>query len=205
MKAKLLVIKTLFLILCLTSTSALWAQEQNFVTGVVVDENGESLPGASAVIMKGKEMIKGTSTGINGEFRIGFNFSGTGYELVVSYIGSKDKIIKLTKENLNTQLDIQLLPDDAMLEEVTIVEDGYARLPRKDMVGAFTTVKAEDIMMPAYQSIDQMLQGKVAGMSVVNTSARVGASPKITIRGTATILGNKIGRASCRERVCLSV
>lgn len=190
MKAKLLVIKTLFLILCLTSTSALWAQEQNIVTGVVVDENGESLPGASAVIMKGKEMIKGTSTGINGEFRIGFNFSGTGYELVVSYIGSKDKIIKLTKENLNTQLNIQLLPDDAMLEEVTIVEDGYARLPRKDMVGAFTTVKAEDIMMPAYQSIDQMLQGKVAGMSVVNTSARVGASPKITIRGTATILGN---------------
>ena len=190
MKAKLLVIKTLLLILCLTSTPVLWAQEQNYVTGIVVDENGESLPGASAVIMKGKEMIKGTSTGINGEFRIGFNFSGTGYELVVSYIGSKDKIIKLTKENLNTQLDIQLLPDDAMLEEVTIVEDGYARLPRKDMVGAFTTVKAEDIMMPAYQSIDQMLQGKVAGMSVVNTSARVGASPKITIRGTATILGN---------------
>ena len=190
MKAKLLVIKTLLLILCLTSTPVLWAQEQNYVTGIVVDENGESLPGASAVIMKGKEMIKGTSTGINGEFRIGFNFSGTGYELVVSYIGSKDKIIKLTKESLNTQLDIQLLPDDAMLEEVTIVEDGYARLPRKDMVGAFTTVKAEDIMMPAYQSIDQMLQGKVAGMSVVNTSARVGASPKITIRGTATILGN---------------
>ena len=190
MKAKLLVVKTLFIILCLISTSSLWAQEQNYVTGVVVDENGESLPGASAVIMKGKEMIKGTSTGINGEFRIGFNFSGTGYELVVSYIGSKDKTIKLTKENVNKLLDIQLVPDDAMLEEVTIVEDGYARLPRKDMVGAFTTVKAEDIMMPAYQSIDQMLQGKVAGMSVVNTSARVGASPKITIRGTATILGN---------------
>ena len=58
------------------------------------------------------------------------------------------------------------------------------------MVGAFTTVKADDIMMPAYQSIDQMLQGKIAGMSVVNTTARVGGSPKITIRGTSTILGN---------------
>ena len=190
MKAKLLVIRTLCLIMCFISSSALWAQEQNYVTGIVVDENGESLPGASVVIMKGKEMIKGTSTGIDGEFKIGFNFSGTGYELVVSYIGSKDKNIKLTKENINKLLDIQLLPDDAMLEEVTIVEDGYARLPRKDMVGAFTTVKADDIMMPAYQSIDQMLQGKIAGMSVVNTSARVGASPKITIRGTSTILGN---------------
>ena len=190
MKAKLLVIKTLCLIMCFISSSALWAQEQNYVTGIVVDENGESLPGASVVIMKGKEMIKGTSTGIDGEFKLGFNFSGTGYELVVSYIGSKDKNIKLTKENINKLLDIQLLPDDAMLEEVTIVEDGYARLPRKDMVGAFTTVKADDIMMPAYQSIDQMLQGKIAGMAVVNTSARVGASPKITIRGTSTILGN---------------
>ena len=190
MKTKLLVIKTLCLIMCFISSSALWAQEQNYVTGIVVDENGESLPGASVVIMKGKEMIKGASTGIDGEFKIGFNFSGTGYELVVSYIGSKDKNIKLTKENINKLLDIQLLPDDAMLEEVTIVEDGYARLPRKDMVGAFTTVKADDIMMPAYQSIDQMLQGKIAGMSVVNTSARVGASPKITIRGTSTILGN---------------
>ena len=166
------------------------AQKQSCVTGVVVDENGEFLPGASVVIMKDKKMVRGTSTGIEGEFKIEVNIDGSGYELVVSYLGSKDKRIKLTNENINKMLDIHLVPDEGMLEEVTIVEDGYARLPRKDMVGAFTTVKADDIMMPAYQSIDQMLQGKVAGMSVVNTSARVGSSPKITIRGTSTILGN---------------
>lgn len=190
MKAKLMIIKALALILCLTCTTPLWAQENSHVTGIVVDDLGEPLPGASVVIMNNKKMVKGTSTGIEGEFKLGINIDGGNYELVVSYLGSKDKIIKLTKSNLNTLLNIQLLPDDAMLEEVTIVEDGYARLPRKDMVGAFTTVKADDIMMPAYQSIDQMLQGKIAGMSVVNTSARVGSSPKITIRGTATILGN---------------
>ena len=190
MKAKLIIIKLLCLILCFASTTDLWAQEQNYVTGIVVDETGESLPGASVVIMNNKKMVKGTSTGIEGEFKIGVNIDGGNYELVVSYLGSKNKNIKLTKDKLNTLLNIQLVPDEAMLEEVTIVEDGYARLPRKDMVGAFTTVKADDIMMPAYQSIDQMLQGKVAGMSVVNTSARVGSSPKITIRGTSTILGN---------------
>ena len=59
------------------------------------------------------------------------------------------------------------------------------------MVGAYTTVKAEDIMMPAYQSIDQMLQGKIAGLQVINTSSRVGATPQIKIRGTSTLLGNK--------------
>ncbi len=190
MNAKLVIIRILMLVLCFTCTTSLWAQENSYVTGIVVDDLGEPLPGASVVIMNGKKMVKGTSTGIEGEFKLPINIDGGNYELVVSYLGSKDKNIKLTKTNLNTTLNIQLVPDDAMLEEVTIVEDGYARLPRKDMVGAFTTVKADDIMMPAYQSIDQMLQGKVAGMTVVNSSARVGSSPKITIRGTSTILGN---------------
>ena len=45
-------------------------------------------------------------------------------------------------------------------------------------------------MMPSYSSIDQMLQGQVAGMIVMNTSSRVGTSPKIQIRGTSTLLGN---------------
>ena len=190
MKSKLVIIRILSLILCLTCTTSLFAQSGNIVTGTVVDENGESLPGASVVVMKGKEMARGTNTGIEGEFKINVYLDKGDTELVVSYVGSKDKVIKLSNKVLNTSLKIELMPDDAMLAEVTIVEDGYARLPRKDMVGAFTTVKAEDIMMPAYQSIDQMLQGKVAGMTVVNSSARVGATPKITIRGTSTILGN---------------
>ena len=190
MKGKLVIIRILSLIFCITCTTNLWAQSNSYVTGIVVDDMGEPLPGASVVIMNGKKMEKGTSTGIEGKFKLGVSIYGNDFELVVSYLGSKDKRIKLTKEVLNTMLNIQLVPDDAMLEEVTIVEDGYARLPRKDMVGAFTTVKADDIMMPAYQSIDQMLQGKIAGMTVVNSSARVGATPKITIRGTSTILGN---------------
>ena len=58
------------------------------------------------------------------------------------------------------------------------------------MVGAYTTIKAEDVIIPGYQSIDQMLQGRVAGMIVSNNSARVGSMPNIKIRGTSTILGN---------------
>ena len=68
--------------------------------------------------------------------------------------------------------------DASQLEEVTVVSTGYNSLPRKDMVGAYTTVKAEDIMMPAYNSIDQMLQGKIPGMVVVNSSSRSGVLPK---------------------------
>lgn len=168
----------------------MYAQSGTAISGTVVDDFGQPLPGASVAIMNGKKMVRGTSTNINGDFKIEVNIGGEEGELVVSFVGTKTRRIKLTANTVKEHLRIQLNSDDAMLSEVTIVEDGYNKLPRKDMVGAFTTVKADDIMMPAYQSIDQMLQGKIAGMSVINTSARVGASPKITIRGTSTILGN---------------
>ena len=191
MRAKSAIIRFLCILLCLTCSLGAFAQTGRTITGTVVDETDMPLPGANVIVMKDKKMVKGASTGINGDFKIDFVFSeNEKLTLVFSYMGSKTQTIKLTAQNIAKPFNIQLLPDDELLAEVTIVEDGYARLPRKDMVGAFTTVKADDIMMPAYQSIDQMLQGKIAGMSVVNTSARVGSSPKITIRGTSTILGN---------------
>ena len=191
MKIKVSIIRFLCLLLCLTCSIGAYAQAGRTITGSIVDETDMPLPGANVILMKDKKMVKGTSTGINGDFKIEVVFSeDEKLSLVFSYMGSKTQTIKLTNENIRKPFNIQLMPDEAMLEEVVIVEDGYARLPRKDMVGSFTTVKADDIMMPAYQSVDQMLQGKIAGMSVVNTSARVGSSPKITIRGTSTILGN---------------
>ena len=76
------------------------------------------------------------------------------------------------------------------MDEVTVVSTGYQTVNRRDMVGSYTTVKAEDIMMPAYSTIDQMLQGQVPGMMVLRGSARAGTSPHIKIRGTSTLLGN---------------
>lgn len=190
MSAKQKTLNILSLILCLLCATAMYAQNSTAISGTVTDEFGQPLPGASVAIMNGKKMVRGTSTNINGDFRIEVNIGGGESELVVSFVGTKTRRIKLTTDTTKEHLKVQLNSDEAMLSEVTIVEDGYNKLPRKDMVGAFTTVKADDIMMPAYQNIDQMLQGKIAGMSVINTTARVGASPKITIRGTSTILGN---------------
>ena len=190
MKFKQLTINTLCFLLCFFCTIPAFAQKGTGITGVVTDEFGDPLPAASIAVMNNKKIARGANTNLYGEFSIEANFSGGDNELVVSYIGTKTVRIKLTPEVIKKPIEVVLKTDETMLADVTIVEDGYNRLPRKDMVGAFTTVKADDIMMPAYQSIDQMLQGKVAGMSVVNTSARVGASPKITIRGTSTILGN---------------
>ena len=82
-----------------------------------------------------------------------------------------------------------LKEDTEILDEVVVT--GYQTLRKSDVVGSVSTVKASDIMMPVYTSVDQMLQGRVAGMMVMNTSSRVGTSPKIRIRGTSTILGNQ--------------
>ena len=68
---------------------------------------------------------------------------------------------------------------------------GYQNIQRRDIVGSITSIKAKDIIMPSFTTIDQMLQGRVAGMVVTNTSSRVGTAPKIQIRGTSTLQGNR--------------
>ncbi len=159
------------------------ARERVTYKGFVYDDMGDPLIGAN-VLIKGQKT--GTATDLNGMFTI--SLAEGVHELEISYIGMKTTVVKTGKSS--NIIEVHLQADANMMEEVTIVEMGYNRLPRKDMVGSFVTVKADDIMMPAFTSIDQMLQGKIAGMSVTNTSARAGASPKITIRGESTILGN---------------
>ena len=95
------------------------------------------------------------------------------------------KVAYTGQENINV-----ILKESAeTMDEVVVT--GYQTLRKSDVVGSVSTVKASDIMMPVYTSVDQMLQGRVAGMMVMNTSSRVGTSPKIRIRGTSTILGNQ--------------
>ena len=158
-------------------------QTKRIIKGTVVDENGEALPGVT-VLIKGTTV--GVSTDVNGNFSIALPEKSEN-SLVFSFIGMQTKVIKCTDDK---PLKVTMKLDASQLDEVTVVSTGYNSLPRKDMVGAYTTVKAEDIMMPAYNSIDQMLQGQIPGMVVVNSSSRIGSTPKITIRGTSTILGN---------------
>ncbi len=159
---------------------------ENVVTGVVLDQDGEPLAGASIRVKNTKNATGAAMADADGKFSVKIPKSGSA-QLIVSYIGMSRKEVKV---QAGKPVTVVLEPDATQLSEVTVVDDGYNKLPRRDMVGAYTTIKAEDIMMPAYQSIDQMLQGKVAGMIVENSSTRVGASPRITIRGTSTLLGN---------------
>lgn len=153
------------------------------VRGVVKDENGDALPGVS-VIVKGTHF--GVVTDVNGNFELRVDGSNPKLALLFSFVGMKSKEVVVGGKDY---FAITLEADVQALDEV-IVDGGYQKLPRKDMVGAYTTVKAEDLNLSAYTSIDQMLQGRVAGLVAVNQSSRVGRAPKLTIRGVSTILGN---------------
>lgn len=155
-----------------------------WVTGRVTDENKNSLPGVTVVV---KGLTVGSATDKNGKYVLNLP-EMKDMVLVFSFVGMETKEVKYTGQDT---INVVLKEIVSEMDEVTVVSTGYQNINRKDMVGSYTTLRVDDIMMPAYSTIDQMLQGQVPGMIVRSTSARAGTSPKIQIRGTSTILGNQ--------------
>ncbi|MBV7530176.1 SusC/RagA family TonB-linked outer membrane protein [Chitinophaga sp. sic0106] len=146
--------------------------------GVVRDEKGNPLPGASI-------QIKGTNQGAiadgNGAFVLKNVAPGT--TLIISMVGFKAKEFTVTNAN---RIQIALSPSTNMGE---VVVTGYQVLRKIDYAGAAATVKVKDIQVPSIGTLDKMLQGQVAGVAIVNTSSVFGTAPKIRVRGSASISG----------------
>ncbi|MFV0323387.1 MAG: SusC/RagA family TonB-linked outer membrane protein [Bacteroides xylanisolvens] len=152
------------------------------ISGWIRDTSGEALPGATVTIRGSKH---GAIAGLDGHYT--FNIPAQeGLILTFSFIGMEKKTVKYTgKKTIN----VTLSGSSTEIDEVVVT--GYQNIQRRDLVGSITTIKAKDIIMPSYTTIDQMLQGRVAGMVVTNSSSRVGTAPKIQIRGTSTLQGNR--------------
>lgn len=151
------------------------------VSGWVRDSDGEALVGATVMIRGSK---KGAIVGFDGRYTLKVP-DQPGLVLTYSFIGMEKKEIRY---NGKKTLNVTLTSNNTEIEEVVVT--GYQNIKRRDLVGSITTIKADDILMPSFTTIDQMLQGRVAGMVVTNSSSRVGTAPKIQIRGTSTLLGN---------------
>nr|WP_231932229.1 MULTISPECIES: SusC/RagA family TonB-linked outer membrane protein [Butyricimonas] len=150
---------------------------------------GRAFTADSSGVAGATVILKGTTTGVitnmAGEFTLTIPEMKEPV-LIFSFMGMKTREVKYTGQKM---MMVLMEEDTKAMDEVVVT--GYQSVNRRDMVGAYTTVKASDIIMPAYNSIDQMLQGRVAGMIVMNTSSRVGTNPKIKIRGTSTLVGNQ--------------
>lgn len=165
----------LSLVLLLAGAQMLSAQIR--VTGRVTDAADGS--GLIGVTVREKGGTAGTSTDVDGNFTI---TAGTDATLQFTYTGYALKEVPVEGRTI---LNVTLGEDPFTLEQVVVV--GYGTQKKSDLTGAVGTVKSKDIERIASPSIDQALQGKIAGVYVTPTSGEPGAGATIRIRGTGTL------------------
>ena len=155
----------------------LFAQEQQYVSGFVIDkQSGEPIPGAS-IIIKGTTV--GTTTDFEGLYTL--NKAKIGDIIVVAYIGFRTQ--EKTIESFNS-IDFTLEEDVETLDEIVVT--GYGSQRKRDITGAVAVVGAEQIDEINPIKIEQALQGTVAGVNISTQSGSPGAGLNIRIRGIST-------------------
>lgn len=153
---------------------------QDVITGVVKDNFNEGLPGCN-VIIKGTTI--GVITDVNGTFSLPKQEKGT--VIVVSYIGYESSEIVYSGQS---SLDFALNPDVTAVDEVVII--GYGNTTKRELTGSVASISSEDFNKGNIVDPMTMLQGKIAGLNVVNGG---GGDPNVaqefTLRGTSTLAG----------------
>ncbi len=152
------------------------------IHGVVMDEKKVPIPGVT-VRLKGASA--GTATDKDGKFLFIYKQSKD-IVLIFSFIGMKTQEVKYTGQDT---MRVILREDLMEMDEVVIT--GYQTIDKRHLTSAVTSLKAENIKVSGMNSIDQMLEGNVPGMIFMQNSGQVGAVPKLRIRGSSTVLGNR--------------
>lgn len=150
-------------------TSATQAKK---VTGIVKDETGQPMIGVTISLGDGS----GTITDLDGAFVL--NNVSESAVITISYVGYKEVSIAVAGKSV---INITLEPDDQVLDEVVVI--GYGVQKKSDVTGAISSIKADDLKNSPISNAASALQGKAAGVQVVNNSGSPGAAPTIRVRG----------------------
>ena len=156
--------------------TVLTSNPKAIVSGTVIDDKGEGLPGVS-VVVKGSQ--RGTTTDTDGKYRLDAPDRAT---LVFSYVGYLSQEVVLGNQ---TTLNITLRNDNKSLDEVVVV--GYGTVRKSDLTGSVSSIKAEEIAAYPAAGITQALQGRAAGVQIQANNGDPGAGFKIRIRGGSSI------------------
>ena len=151
------------------------------VSGVVNDDMGGPLPGAT-VQVKGSESI-GSITDFDGKFTIALKAGET--KIIVSYVGFVSQQIDVKEQN---NILVTLDQDVSELEEVVVI--GYGTVLKKDLTGSVASVKVSETISRQSTTVDQLLQGRAAGVQVTQNAANPGSGISVRIRGTSSLRGN---------------
>jgi len=153
-------------------------QQATSLKGKVIDEYGEPVAGAT-VLVKGSSKI--VATDIDGNFTID---AKSGDVLKITFIGMVNKEITVGKES---NIQIKLAYDSIAIDEVVAI--GYGSQNKNDVTGAVTVIKADDLISVPSVSAEQALQGRAAGVTIIN-SGSPGNSPTVRVRGVGTLGDN---------------
>lgn len=169
----------LFILLWLLSATAVaFAQGTINVNGTVKDEAGDPLIGVTVRESRSKNA---TVTDLDGNFKI--NGVRQGATLRFSYIGMDDKVM-----SANTDMVITMTANSNQLDQVVVI--GYGSVKKSDLTGSVATVDLDELTNRPANSVEGLLQGRAAGLTVVNSSQDPGASSTVRIRGGSSLNGS---------------
>ncbi len=172
--------KLIFILLIFITAHSLLAQTQ-IVSGTVTDEKDTTLPGATVKI---KETGKTTQTNTSGFFE--FSVSANEKTLIVSFVGMQT--VEVPISSLATNPVIRLSQTTSELRDVVVI--GYGTARRSEISSSIASINQSDIKNIPVAGADQMLQGKVAGVTVTSNSGQPGGGVSIRVRGITTVTGS---------------
>lgn len=171
----------LFLLLTISMQFAFGQTQEKLITGSVKDSSGEPIPGANVVE---KETSEGTITNGEGEFSLEVEDPQEGV-LRISFIGFETEEIPIED---NTNFEITLKQEDLDLDEVVVV--GYGSTKKSDLTGSVGSVQLDELNERPANSVEKLLQGRSAGLQVINSSQDPGAGSEVRIRGGSSLEGS---------------
>jgi iron complex outermembrane receptor protein len=168
--------KKLLILLLLLPFSVL---AQNTVGGTVLDKaSGQPIPGVNVNV---QGAANGVSTDFDGKYQL--TNVKRGDKIVFSYIGYMNTVVDYIAQN---SLNVSLEEDANQLKEV-VIQVGYGTVKKKDATGAVTVLTSKDFNKGPVTSADQMIQGKVAGLQIINGGGSPGVDPVIRIRSGSSL------------------
>lgn len=167
----------LFALLNMLSSVQVMAQGSKTLTGKVLDETGEALIGATVTEVGSS---KGVITDFDGNFSL--VLSNGAKAIKVSYVGYKNKTIQIPASG---NLKIVMEQDQTMLQETVVI--GYGVQRKSDLTGSVSNVSSKDFNQGVINSPEQLINGKVSGVQIVNGGGSPSAGSTIRIRGGASL------------------
>ncbi|PSL49411.1 iron complex outermembrane receptor protein [Chitinophaga niastensis] len=170
-------IKNLFLCMLLFMVQGIVNAQNKTITGKITDNSGVAIPGAS-VQVKGTK--SGTTADADGTFKVSVAPGATA--LLVTFIGYTPQEVNIANK---TTVNVKLVQENTTLTDVVVV--GYGTSRKKDLTGAVASVKAAEFNRGITTAPDQLIQGKVSGLMILNNSGAPGAAATVRIRGASSV------------------